>query len=162
MELEHSWKFYFHDPNNPSWGINSYVVVETVETVNDWIHIFKAFKETWSKGMFFLMKEDIKPIWEDDYNKSGGCMSFKLCKTEVVDCWFELTGKLITHALLKNNELSTDKISGVSISPKRNYCIVRIWLSDTELSNSDLYSLSIPPYSKIIYKSHSDNKDYGE
>jgi hypothetical protein len=161
MELEHSWKFYFHDPNNSNWDFNSYVLVETIETVNDWIHVFKAFRESWIKGMFFLMKEDIKPIWEDEYNKNGGCMSYKLSKNDVVDSWFELTGKMISDSLLKNNS-SSHKISGVSISPKRNYCIIRIWLSDNELNDPSLYDILIPSYTKIIYKSHTDNKDYAE
>jgi hypothetical protein len=114
----------------------------------------------WNKGMFFLMKETIQPIWEHEYNKNGGCMSFKLWKTEVNDCWLDLTGKLITNSLLK--EGNSDKISGISISPKRNYCIVRVWLVDSVLSDTGLYNIAVPSYSKMMYKSHSDNKDYAD
>ena len=28
--------------------------------------------------MFFIMKNNVKPVWEDDNNKDGGCFSFKL------------------------------------------------------------------------------------
>lgn len=160
MELENECKFYFHDPNNSNWDIKSYILVETIKTVEDWVQVFRSFKDVWNKGMFFLMKGTVQPIWEDEYNKHGGCMSFKLWKTEVNDCWLELTGKLITNTLLKNTEKSYVKISGVSISPKKNYCIVRIWLFDNELNDSDEYNIAIPTYSKMIYKSHSDNKDY--
>jgi hypothetical protein len=160
MELDNEWTFYFHDPNNSNWEISSYIVVEKIKTVNEWIQVFHSFKNVWNKGMFFLMKETIQPIWEHEYNKNGGCMSFKLWKTEVNDCWLDLTGKLITNSLLK--EGSSDKISGISISPKRNYCIVRIWLIDSVLSDAGLYNISVPSYSKIIYKSHSDNKDYAD
>jgi hypothetical protein len=160
MELENEWTFYFHDPNNSNWEISSYIVVEKIKTVNEWIQVFHSFKNVWNKGMFFLMKETIQPIWEHEYNKNGGCMSFKLWKTEVNDCWLDLTGKLITHSLLK--EGSSDKISGISISPKRNYCIVRIWLVDSALSDAGLYNIAVPSYSKMMYKSHSDNKDYAD
>ena len=160
MELENEWTFYFHDPNNSNWEISSYIVVEKIKTVNEWIQVFHSFKNVWNKGMFFLMKETIQPIWEHEYNKNGGCMSFKLWKTEVNECWLDLTGKLITHSLLK--EGNSDKISGISISPKRNYCIVRIWLVDSALSDSGLYNIAVPSYSKMIYKSHSDNKDYAD
>jgi hypothetical protein len=160
MELDNEWTFYFHDPNNSNWEISSYIVVEKIKTVNEWIQVFHSFKNVWNKGMFFLMKETIQPIWEHEYNKNGGCMSFKLWKTEVNDCWLDLTGKLITNSLLK--EGSSDKISGISISPKRNYCIVRIWLVDSVLSDAGLYNIAVPSYSKIIYKSHSDNKDYAD
>ena len=160
MELENEWTFYFHDPNNSNWEISSYIVVEKIKTVNEWIQVFHSFKNVWNKGMFFLMKDTIQPIWEHEYNKNGGCMSFKLWKTEVNDCWLDLTGKLITHSLLK--EGSSDKISGISISPKRNYCIVRIWLVDSELSDTGVYNITVPSYSKMMYKSHSDNKDYAD
>lgn len=158
MELENEWTFYFHDPNNSNWEISSYIQVEKVKSLNEWMQVFHSFKDVWSKGMFFLMKETIQPIWEHEYNKNGGCMSFKLWKAEVNDFWLELTGKLITNTLLK--EGSSVKISGISISPKRNYCIIRIWLYDSELSDSLLYNIPVPSYSKMIYKSHSDNKDY--
>ena len=158
MELDNEWTFYFHDPNNSNWEISSYIQVEKVKSVNEWVQVFHSFKDVWSKGMFFLMKDTIQPIWEHEYNKNGGCMSFKLWKTEVNDCWLDLSGKLITNTLLKN--CKPEKISGISLSPKRNYCIVRIWLFDSELSDSNIYNIVVPSYSKMIYKSHSDNKDY--
>lgn len=157
--LNSEWCLYFHDPNNCRWDIDSYVIVDRITTVNEWVQLFRVFAEGWNKGMFFLMRGDIKPLWEDDYNKNGGCVSFKLFKNEVKDCWFELTGKTICEQLISLSS-SSHKISGVSISPKRTYCIVRIWTHDDSLKDSSLYNINIPAYRKMMYKSHSDNKDY--
>ena len=156
--LNNVWNLYFHDPNEMAWDISSYIHLDTVKSVDDWVKICRIFSDYWDKGMFFLMRNDIKPLWEDDYNKNGGCISFKLFKNEIKDCWFELTCKTIGEVLVNISEFH--KISGVSISSKRSYCIVRIWVFDDSLKNSNMYDIKLPAYRKMIFKSHSENKDY--
>lgn len=161
--LNDTWNLYFHDPDNSNWDMESYVLLSTISTVQDWVQLHTSFKEVWNKGMFFLMREYIQPIWEDEHNKQGGCISFKLWKNEVSDYWFELTSKMIGEVLLKQDkQLEWQKISGISISPKRSYCIARIWLYNDLLKEGDYYNLQIPSYSKVMYKSHMENKDFEE
>jgi len=64
--------------------------------------------------------------------------------------------------LKKDKENQWKKISGVSISPKRSYCIARIWIYNETLKDNQSYDLQIPSYSKVMYKSHTENKDYEE
>lgn len=161
--LNDTWNLYFHDPDNSNWSIDSYIPLATISSMHDWIKVFHSFKDVWNKGMFFLMREYIQPIWEDENNKHGGCISFKLWKNEVVENWFELTGKVLGEVLLKKHkEDQWKKISGVSISPKRSYCIARIWIYNETLKDNQSYDLQIPSYSKVMYKSHTENKDYEE
>jgi hypothetical protein len=158
--LNNEWKLYFHDPNNANWTIDSYVTLDTIKSVNEWVLVFKSFKNTWSNGMFFLMRENIQPLWEDKLNKNGGCLSFKLFKTEVNEYWFDLSAKIIGESILDEKNPHWNKINGISISPKRSHCVIRIWLCDDILKDTSLYNFKVPSYSKMIYKSHSDNKDY--
>ena len=151
-----SWNLYFHDPDNSNWDIHSYILIATITNSEEWIQVYQQVKEFWNKGMFFLMREHIQPIWEDEQNRQGGCLSFKLWKNEVPTHWFELGSKALGESLLKTVEDWTT-ICGVSISPKRNYCIARIWVSDQMHGDIDLYDLSIPNYSKLMFKSHVDN-----
>jgi hypothetical protein len=161
--LNNEWNFYFHDPNNSSWDISSYTFLDKIISLNQWITVFQSFKNAWNKGMFFLMRGAIQPIWEDDKNKDGGCISFKLWKTDVNENWFELSGKLIGEVLLNNNkQMYWDKINGISITPKRSYCVIRIWLYSDIIKDVSIYNIKPPSYSKMIYKSHSENKDYKE
>lgn len=160
--LNQEWKLYFHDPNNSNWTIGSYIVLDSIKTVEEWVSIFKSFKNVWNKGMFFLMRQYVQPIWEDDLNKHGGCISFKLYKNEVADYWFELSAKVIGEVLLKNKNPNWEKVNGISITSKRSYCVIRIWLADDVIKDVALYNFITPTYSKMIYKSHSDNKDYVE
>lgn len=155
--LNDTWNLYFHDPDNQNWEIESYVQLTTISTVHEWIQLHNSLGSVWHKGMFFLMREHIQPIWEDKHNKNGGCLSIKVWKTEVADFWFELGSRLLGEMLASEK---WSNICGISISPKRSYCIARIWVSDSSMSHSHLYSLMLPGYSKVLYKSHIENKDY--
>ena len=55
-------------------------------------------------------------------------------------------------------EKYSNVINGVSISPKRNYCIVKIWnndytINDIELLSKDVYNLNT---SQCLYKAHKE------
>lgn len=157
--LNDCWILYFHDPSNNDWSAKSYKVIHTISTVQDWIQVEKSFSTLWNGGMFFLMREHIQPMWEDPYNRSGGCLSFKVNKPEASLYWFHLGCKTIGETLCKNKEWS-NKICGISISPKRNYCILRIWLSTPEINKVESYHLEAPHYTQIMYKPHAGQKDY--
>lgn len=151
-----SWNLYFHDPDNSNWDIDSYILIATITNVEEWLQIYHQIKDYWNRGMFFLMREHIKPIWEDENNCNGGCLSFKLWKNEVASHWFEMASKTLGEVLLSNKD-DWSTVCGISISPKRNYCIARIWVGDSMHGNIELYDYHMPSYSKVMYKSHVDN-----
>jgi hypothetical protein len=105
------------------------------------------------------MREHIQPLWEDPLNKEGGCFSFKVNKQDVKQFWFNLTSLLLGSKLGKT-QLIDSLISGISISPKRNYCILRIWIQKHDYNDITLFNLDVPTYSQVIYKSHNDNNDF--
>ena len=153
------WSLYFHDPYDMNWEPNSYKFITTISSVEDYINVYKAFEDLWTRGMFFIMREHIQPLWEDKHNKNGGCLSFKVNKPEVATFWFLLNGHLLGGTLGKNQNIS-DEICGISISPKRNYCIVRIWISSNKYANILNYNIAIPTYTQVIYKNHEENNDF--
>jgi len=157
--LNDCWTLYFHDPGNADWTESSYKFIHNISTAQDWVQLDMSFSSLWNKGMFFLMREHIRPMWEDEHNKSGGCLSFKVNKPEAALYWFHLGCKTIGESLCKRHDWS-DRVCGVSISPKRNYCILRIWISSPSANNADGYHLEAPHYTQIMYKSHSGQKDF--
>ena len=157
--LNDCWGVYFHDPDDNDWSEKSYILLGTLSSVEDWQAADVSFKDLWQKGMFFLMREHIKPLWEDDHNKNGGCLSFKVNKPDAGPFWYKLGALALGDSLLKD-EAHAGKICGVSISPKRNYCILRMWVSDPGISSIDQFNIQSPEYTQVIYKSHRDNSDY--
>jgi hypothetical protein len=102
------------------------------------------------------MREHITPRWEDDNNKNGGCFSLKINKEEVLEKLFEITSQILGETLGKTDEISMN-INGISISPKKNYHIIRIWIKSGNNLNKDNYNFNIPSYSTLMYKSHKEN-----
>lgn len=150
------WSLYFHDPYDMNWEPNSYKFIGTISSVENFIEIYKTFIDLWTKGMFFIMREHITPRWEDDNNKNGGCFSIKINKTEVLDKLFELTSLMLGETLGKTDIISNN-INGISICPKKNYHILRVWIKTNQNISKENYNFQIPPYSTLMYKSHLDS-----
>jgi hypothetical protein len=154
--LNDVWCLYFHDPYDMNWENSSYKFITTISSIDDFIQVFKSFNDLWSRGMFFIMREHITPRWEDDNNKNGGCFSYKINKDELIDKLFDITS-LVLGETLGINDLISHNINGISICPKKNYHIVRIWIKSNININKDNYHFNIPSYSTIMYKSHLDS-----
>lgn len=157
--LNDVWTLYFHDPYDDQWTPSSYKSQTTISTAEDWIKVNRSFGELWPKGMFFLMREHIQPLWEDPCNKNGGCFSYKVNKPDVPAYWVRLGAKLISDSIAKNPD-HVNNVCGISVIPKRNYCILRIWISSNKLNKIDLYDVDIPGYTLVMYKSHEENSDF--
>ena len=158
LKLNSSWKLWFHSPENKSWDIDSYVLVCEIFDIHGFWNIFSQFTPNQIQyGMFFLMRENIKPTWEDVNNINGGCWSFKVSKKETYETWIELciaaVGEIIT-----NEYIDTLTINGVTISPKKNFSIIKIWNNDKNKNTTDLLSSNIPNISldESLYNAHED------
>ena len=151
--LNDIWCLYFHDPYDMNWETNSYKFITTISSIEDFINVYKSFNDLWSKGMFFIMREHIIPRWEDENNKNGGCFSFKINKNEINEKLFEITSLILGETLGKSDIISNN-INGISISPKKNYHIIRIWIKSNSNLAKENYNLNIPNYSTLMYKSH--------
>ena len=152
--FKNKWTLWFHSITNKNWDNKSYIKVIEIKTLFD----YKLLKEVMKinhlqNGMFFLMRGDIFPTWEDPKNRMGGCVSFKYDKN--------ILSEFLRIILLCNTEnLSTDgnlnEINGISISPKKEFNITKIWLKD----DSKDYKKIVKEYDplikleKSIYKKH--------
>ena len=157
--LSECWTMYFHDPDDTQWSPSSYKIIGHISTAQDWCYTDISFTNLWQKGMFFIMREHIQPLWEDPLNKDGGCFSYKVNKNEAGQYWYRLGGLLLGGTLGKTGDIN-NKICGISISPKRNYCILRIWVQNQEYTTINLYNLDTPVYSQVLFKSHTENTDF--
>lgn len=159
--LNDTWSIYFHDPEDDDWSDESYHLICTISTVEDFVHIHQLLQDVWSKGMFFIMREHIRPQWEDENNRYGGCFSFKIMKNEVSNYWFDLASKVLGETMtLGSYRHKWDKICGISISPKRSFCILRLWMSQQDFNDPAQYDFNAPLYTKIMFRPYTDNKDF--
>lgn len=151
--LNDVWCLYFHDPYDMEWDNKSYKLLSVINSVEDFVEIYIVFKDLFSRGMFFIMREHIMPKWEDEFNKKGGCFSYKINKPEFDTKWFNICSNLLGENIGRKDDYS-GYVNGISISPKKNYYIIRVWINDKTKANRDYYNFDSPKYSTIIYKNH--------
>lgn len=151
--LPDTWTLYFHDPYDIEWDNPSYKLIGNISTIEDFCRYFAAFKQLFYKGMFFLMRADIMPRWEDELNTNGGCFSFKVMHNDLEDKWFSICASALSEHLGTDAKMS-ENINGISISPKKFFYIVRIWIKDKRFAKRDYYNIEVPKYSTLMYKNH--------
>ena len=150
--LKNKWVLWYHSLKNKSWDNNSYVKVIEIKSLLD----YKLLEEIMrinhlQNGMFFLMKNDIFPTWEDPKNRMGGCISFKY-DNNILNEWLKILLLCITEELSDYNK----EINGLSIAPKKEFNILKVWIKDDSKDYKTLIK-EYDPFMKLdkcIYKKH--------
>lgn len=143
LPFKYSWKIYFHDFMDSNWNRDSYEYLATINTIQDFWSVFHVMKEWMSHGMFFIMKDEIFPKWDDNDNKAMSYLSMKILKTKTNEFMEQILVLLMSNTLMKNND-QCDIINGVSISPKKNFCICKVWIDTTNDEMKDICLFNIP------------------
>ena len=87
-----------------------------------------------------------------DINKNGGCWSFKIPKGNILKYWTELSIYLLGENVTKKDRI----INGISISPKKTFCIIKIWNNNKEKNDKKLLNTKMDiPFDSCIYKQHN-------
>jgi len=156
--LNDIWTYRFHDPDNEDWTLQSYIRVHDVSTVRDFWQVQYAISPKLDNGMFFIMREHVFPCWDDEFNIHGGCLSIKVLKEKLPTYWETLSRRLLGETLLRpEHKDKWDIVNGISTSPKRFFCIVKIWLKSNELNDKSFFNLPNNYHGDIIYKENMDN-----
>lgn len=153
-KLHDSWTLWAHLPHDTDWSLSSYKKISTLETVEDTLTLYENLPEVIIKNcMLFLMRDGIQPIWEDEKNRNGGCFSYKINNKNVAYSWKNLSYVLLGETL--TSEKLSKYINGITISPKKNFCIIKIWLSTCNYTNPDIIT-NIEGISKYgcLFKKH--------
>lgn len=167
LKLNTEYALWYHNPNDTNWTESSYHQILSFNTTDEFWVLDKLFNNDFiENGMFFVMKENIVPIWENDKNIKGGYISWKIDKKNVYSYWIDLIGHMITDNIFQNdndNDNENNKnlssiINGCSISPKKNFNILKIWTSNSveidKLQFKD--TLKLKEFT-AAFKSHQQN-----
>ncbi len=150
-----SWFLWFHDPNNSDYSESSYTPIMKVETTDDLWSLLKAIPlSSWNTGMFFFMREGYRPLWDAPENDKGGAWSKKVDAADTYTILEDCMVHCFANKMLKQ---SNDCVVGVSVSPKGQFHIIKIWNKTTEINDRRLFSptLKMKIGSDIAYKAHN-------
>ena len=154
--LSDNWTLWAHLPHNIDWSIDSYIKIYTFTSVEETIAINETLPPILVENcMLFLMREGIKPIWEDPKNCKGGCFSYKISNKNVSKIWKELS-YVVVGGSISNNLNYVNCVNGITISPKKNFCIIKIWMSDCSNQNPDVVTNELKGLSShgCLFKKH--------
>tara|TARA_A100001011_G_scaffold141986_1_gene149987 strand:+ start:1312 stop:1833 length:522 start_codon:yes stop_codon:yes gene_type:complete len=154
-----NWTLWAHLPHDINWDLNSYIQICDIETVEDATKLIENLPEVIIKNcMLFLMRKGIHPTWEDPKNISGGCFSFKINNKFVYNCWKNLSYVLLGETLVDTDISNT--INGITISPKKNFCIIKIWLANCENNNPNIIcDIENLPKMGCLFKKHLNESE---
>jgi hypothetical protein len=134
-KLKTKWNLWAHLPQDPDWTVKSYKKIYQFKTIEESVGITEMIPEGLVKNcMLFIMRDGITPMWEDPKNRNGGCFSYKISNKNVFEVWRDLTYVLIGESLSANVTF-VSSVTGITISPKKNFCIVKIWMTNCEHQN---------------------------
>jgi len=156
-KLSDQWCLWAHLPHDIDWSIQSYKKIYTLTTVEESIAVTETLPDILVKNcMLFLMREGIKPTWEDPKNRNGGCFSYKVSNKNVYEIWKELTYLVVGNTISKQNSF-VNSVTGITISPKKNFCIIKIWMTDCANQNASTVSSDIKGLSPVgcLFKKHN-------
>lgn len=154
-KLFDTWNMYAHLPHDTDWSLSSYKNIMSISNLEEGAALISTIPDIMIKNcMLFIMRQGITPIWEDPKNRSGGCFSYKVPNGDVPVAWRNLCYHILGESITNDSSLMS-KINGATISPKRNFCIIKIWLSDCEIQSvSKIVNVNGLDKRGVIFKRH--------
>lgn len=126
LDLNHTWVLWAHDANGSDWTIESYDKVYTVSKAS---HFWGLFNNITKCGIrvkhLFFMKDETQPTYEDPNNRHGGICSFKVEYDRMIPLLRDIMCRIFLNELTTNDD--NEDITGVSISSKSNWGMIKIW-----------------------------------
>jgi len=153
------WTAYYHEPEDNLWTADSY---KRLQTITSWESMGALLRELGihktTNGLLRVMRGDTSPLWENKVNIRGGSYCLKVSRRNAIDV-FQRYLAAAALGVAANNP--ANEIVGVTISPKRGFCIIKIWNLNCKTFNaqSDLQILHEEVKTdEIIYRAHTDQR----
>ena len=158
--LSDTYTLWFHHVNDNNWSEESYIKLMEICSLKDLWEIRNSLPNVTS-GMFFLMRDTISPRWEDINNIDGGYWTFRVMKKDSSEVWYNLMSALVGNTLTKDSA-NYQEINGISISPKINNAIIKIWNNDATKHSSAILAGSVPGIvpEEAHYRKHQEQADF--
>jgi hypothetical protein len=154
--LNNTWIVWIHKIYDTNWLKESYKQLYSFNTIEEFWKFYKAIPD-YSTNMYFLMREGVFPLWEDAKNRNGGTWSYIIEKDDINSHWIQMSAKMIGEIITNTNKHKND-INGISLSPRTNVAIIKIWNKTKSLEKSISLNLDEPYSNALRYKVHKKNR----
>jgi len=104
------------------------------------------------------MRGQFSPLWENKANIRGGSYCLKVPRRNAIEVFTRYLAAAALGICAKDN---VNEIVGVTISPKKGFCIIKIWNTNAKTfgSSADLQILHDDVKTEeILYRRHTDQR----
>ncbi len=148
------WNLWYHSKKD-NWTIDGYEKIYQIDNIASYWKLYNNWDKLGgiNNKHFFLMKDGVIPLWEDESNKYGGCWSFKISEHQSQELWNDLSKYLVLEKLVQIKE----DVVGLSVCLKKsNFSVIKIWNKDSKNNSLNLINKDIlKKYGlDIIYIAH--------
>jgi hypothetical protein len=153
--MPNKWVLWYHDPNDSDYSEKSYTNIATLSTPAEfWTVIDAISKDAWESGMFFFMRDGYRPLWEAPEHIRGGAWSKKVDARETCEMFIDAMAHCFINGFLTNYK---EAIVGVSVSPKGQFHIIKVWNTTTNITDRKLFAptMKMKGTDDIVYKAHN-------
>ena len=131
ITFDSTWKLWLHSHDNHDWSISSYSSICDIHNVYDMWSCLNVLKVLDCVNyQFFIMKNNILPMWESPENEKGAAIVIKTLYSDshFWDIWELLVIKTLIGSVIK---LDNNIVNGVSLNMKNDYATLKIWINTT-------------------------------
>lgn len=150
------WTFYFHESDDKSWDLASY---KKIHAAGSWEGLGTLLREMGPTrimgGVLKVMRGDTSPLLENKCNIRGGAYCLKIPRRTAVEVFTRYLAAAAAECA--TTDPAANPIVGVTISPKRGFCIIKIWNRDAAKHNSPAEIAILHPdvrTEEILYRNH--------
>jgi len=140
--LQYSWCLWFDRYIGRGFTAHEYAdaikdifVVSTVQNFWRWYNNLPSAAKLDPSCTYHLMKNGIRPLWEDPGNVRGGNMTAKISCKDVNEVWLKLCLVALSGQFDEFLAKSGDRICGVSIGMRKTDASIYIWNADAKAFN---------------------------
>jgi len=170
IPLKTSWTFWY-DRYKRGLSAAQYEAnlkrIYTIRTVQGFWSVYNNIPSVDKIGLgsYHLMRDERRPLWEDDCNRKGGYWKMRCPKNKTADIWKELLLALVGEQFT-DYVAEGDEIVGASVSIRERDNILQIWNNNSLLREEarvlDKLQLIAPGFdvSQAFYKEHEAHEAF--
>lgn len=135
MEISSTWTVWTHDNKNDDWSVASYDPIYKISNIGEMWRFLNVFGNlNNSDYQYFIMRNGIMPIWEDNNNRDGCICSimlectnrtYKHIYTDIcIDAFIAFCCLVFNESFVSNNS----DINGLCYSSKQRNVLIKFWI----------------------------------
>jgi hypothetical protein len=113
---------WFHKLDDSEWTLDRYIKITTFDTIHEFWRVMNGVLRLTPSGHFFVMRENIIPMYEDPRNEKGSVWTWRIKKAKLMETWVRVLVHLIGNTLYPDPAA----VTGISVNPQN--AVIKVWL----------------------------------